>query len=272
MLPEPLQPTPYASVNEALAYLLEQARTILGGQFAGMYLSGSLASGGFDLGTSDIDFVVVTAEVLPDDLFRALQEMHADFDKSGSPWAGRIEGVYVPPGAFRRGSPAGTRYPQIEKGRALFLDQLESGWIYHCYILREHGVTLAGPKPRTFIDPVDPDDMRRAAAPIAELWLQQASDDPSWLDWLRNRDAPAFVVLTLCRLLYTLETGSVASKPAAARWAQGTLDPGWSGLIERSLAGQHDKAATPESDVSSTVDLVRYAVHRFHRWQNPSVS
>jgi len=74
---EPLYPTPYADVNEALRDLLARMQTILEGHFVGMYLSGSLALGDFDPRTSDIDFVVVTDAVLSDDLFSALQDMHA---------------------------------------------------------------------------------------------------------------------------------------------------------------------------------------------------
>jgi hypothetical protein len=161
------------------------------------------------------------------------------------------------------------RYPQVERGRTLALDHLEAGWIFQCYILREHGVAVAGPAPRTLIDRIDPDDMRRAAAPIAELWLEQARHDPSWLAWVRQRGNQAFVVLTLCRLLYTLEVGAVASKPAAARWAEKTLHSSWSGLIERSLAGQQDRAETPDSDLNDTVALVEYTVDSFRQWDTP---
>jgi hypothetical protein len=267
---EPLQPTPYPAVNAVLRDFLGQVQAILGEQFVGMYLSGSLALGDFDPHGSDIDFVVVTAAMLSDERITALREMHARFDAGGSPWAARVEAVYVPQAVLRHGAPPGAHYPQIEKDRPFFLDALESGWIYHCYILREHGVTLAGPAPQTLIAPVDPDAMRRAAAPIAALWLEQARTDPGWLEWLREPGSQAFVALTLCRLLYTLETGGVASKPAAARWAQRALEPRWAGLIERALAGQHDPAPPPEQDVTATVALVQYTVDRFRQWDTPA--
>jgi hypothetical protein len=77
------------------------------------------------------------------------------------------------------------------------------------------------------------------------------------------RGHQAFVVLTLCRLLYTLETGAVASKPAAASWAVGALGERWAGLIKRACAGQHDNGATPAEDVAATVALVELAVQCF---------
>ena len=48
---------------------------ILGSQFIGMYLHGSLANGGFDE-HSDIDVIVVTASDISEEAFSALQEMH----------------------------------------------------------------------------------------------------------------------------------------------------------------------------------------------------
>lgn len=174
---ESLQPTPYADVNEALHDLLAHLQAILRVHFVGMYLSGSLALGDFNPYSSDIDIVVVTDDTLSDDQFVALSDMHARFDASDSPWAAKAEAFYIPQTDLRHFSLTPTQYPQIERGRTLFRDQLESGWIYQCYILREHGVALAGPDPRTLIDPVDPHDMRRAASPIAELWLEQANND-----------------------------------------------------------------------------------------------
>src|SRR5205823_645404 len=156
-----------------------------------------------------------------------------------------VEAVYISQDALRHQAPTAEPYPQVEKGKTLALDHLESGWIFQCYTLREHGVVLAGPAPRSLIDSVDSDDLRRSAARIAELWLEQARHDPSWLAWVRQRGNQAFVVLTLCRLLYTLDSGAVTSKPAAARWAEKVLDSRWSGLIQRSLAGLQDSANTP---------------------------
>src|SRR5437870_11943178 len=110
-MPEPLQPTPHADVNEALRELLAQAQTLLGSHFVGMYLSGSLALGDFDPNTSDIDLVIVTDAPLSDDRFAALQEMHARFAAGGSSWAARLEAVYIPEPALRRGAPTGAKYP-----------------------------------------------------------------------------------------------------------------------------------------------------------------
>jgi hypothetical protein len=232
-----------------------------------MYLSGSLAVGDFDPHTSDIDLVIVTDAPLPEALFAALREMHARFAAGGSPWAERLEAVYIPEPALRSGAPTGAKYPVLERGGALALEPLEDAWSVQRHTLREHGRVVAGPEPRTLLDPVDPDDMRREGSAIAGEWLDQACADPSWLAWFRQRENQAFVVLTLCRLLYTLKTGAVASKPAAARWAQQTLGPRWAGLIERALTGQKDSAEIPEGELTVSVALIRHTVDRFRQWE-----
>jgi hypothetical protein len=267
MMREPLQPTPYADVNEALREVLVQTQTLLGPHFVGMYLSGSLALGDFDPHSSDIDLVVVTDAPLADDLVAALQGMHARFAAGSSPWAAKLEAVYIPEHVLRRGAPAGAHYPVLEKGRPLVMDHLECGWSVQCYTLREHGRAVAGPEPRTLLDAVDPNEMRRAGAAIAGKWLEQARADPSWLAWFRQREAQAFVLLTLCRLLYTLETGAVASKPGAARWARQAVGPRWAGLIERALAGQQDNTEISDREADETVALIQHTVDRFRQWE-----
>jgi hypothetical protein len=259
------------SVVSVLNDFADELRGILGDNFRGMYLTGSLALGDFDPNSSDIDFVVLTEVALSEDVVEALRDMHARFHAGDSPWARKIEAIYVTPEALRPSPMSTGLYPQVEKDRSLFLAPLESEWMFHLYTLREHGVTIVGMSEagdvRRMIEPIDPDDMRGAAAPIAEYWLGQALHDPTWLIWLRELRHQAFVVLTLCRLLYTLETGAVASKPAAAGWAEHALGPRWAPLVARSLVGQHGTGEAPERDVEDTIALLRYTVERFRRWK-----
>src|SRR5690242_11526777 len=98
---ETIHPTAYADVNAVVREFLTNLQAILGSHFRGMYLSGSLALGDFDPRSSDIDFVVVTDLELADDLVEALREMHAQFDASGSPWAAKVDAVYIPQEALR---------------------------------------------------------------------------------------------------------------------------------------------------------------------------
>ncbi len=250
-------------------WFLAQAQALLGAEFVGMYLVGSLALGDFDPATSDIDFIIVTEAELAPAVIAGLRDMHARFDQRASPWSARIEAVYADREALRTVPPGEHAYPQVETERGFFVEPLEMGWIFQCWTLREHGVVLAGPAPTDLIPPLDPDDMRRAAAPIALMWQREAREDPSWLLWLRERPSQAFVVLTLCRLLYTLERAAVASKPAAARWALQALGERWSPLIARALAGHHASGRIEPWEEQQTLALIDFTVARCRERLSP---
>ena len=107
-----------------------------------MYLSGSLALGDFDLQSSDIDFVVLTSAALPADRIAALDALHRRFDVGPSPWAGKIEAVYIPPEALQPAPPA--PYPQVEKDRPLLVEPLESGSISNATFCASMGSRWSG--------------------------------------------------------------------------------------------------------------------------------
>lgn len=255
--------TPYEDVNAALAELSAAIQRCLAAHCLGIYLSGSLALGDFDPRSSDIDLVIVTSGVLSATEIAVLRAMHDSFDCGDSPWAGKVEAIYVPYDALRRPFPDLMSYPQVEKERGFFVDHLEDGWLSQCYIVREHGSTLYGPDPKTLFAPVDADALRRTVARIAQTWQREARNDPTWMEWLRLRSNQAFVTLTLCRLLYTLATGAVASKPAAAVWAQNALPARWAELIGSALSGQYDHSRVSDSDVGEAIALIDYTVEEF---------
>jgi len=253
--------TPYPEVAMLLEELLESVQAILGDHFIGMYLDGSLTSGDFDQ-DSDIDFVVVTDIEISGSLFSALQAMHDRIATIDSWCAIQLEGSYISQRALRRYDPAHALHPNIERGRGerLKMVQHDEAWAVHRYVLRERGITLAGPAPHTLIDPVAPDDLRQAMLKTLHGWAAQILDNPAQM---KDRGYQSYTVLTLCRVLYTLEYGAVVSKPVAARWAQETLDNQWTTLIERAWTGRRNPGlkALP-GDVNGTLEFIRYALEQ----------
>lgn len=254
-------PAPYPEVNALLRELLKSVQTILGHHFVGAYLFGSLASGDFDR-DSDIDLVVVTDDEISGELFSALQAMHAQVALIDSPWATQLEVSYIPQRALRRYNPANALHPHIDRGsgQSLRMMQHDSDWVVQRYTLRERGITLAGIAPQALIDPVSPNDLRQAMLEILDGWWALMLDDPGAL---KSRGYQSYTVLSLCRLLYTLEYGAVVSKPVAAAWAEAALDERWMPLIERAITGrQHPHLSATSEDMSETLALIRYTLER----------
>lgn len=229
------RPTPFPDVNAVLQRLLAGVQAALGDRFVGLYLYGSLATGGFDPDRSDVDFVVVTEGELPEPAFHALQAMHARLASDAGRWAGRLEGAYLPRAALRRYDPADPPRPTLNEGR-FTLDRQGSDWVIQRRVLREHGVVLAGPPLRTLIDPVSFDEIRRAVQDVLRGWWAPMLYDPARL---ARRNYQAYAVLTMARARYTLEKGTLVSKTAAARWAMNELNGKWRALIEQALAWPH---------------------------------
>jgi hypothetical protein len=251
------QPTPFSDINGLLDHLLTEVRHILGAEFVGMYLYGSLSGGDFDPDSSDVDFLVVTEHVLPDEIVVALGAMHARIRASEMPWANRLEGSYIPRAAIRRYDPRNNRHPTLGADWEYGIGEHNETWVIESAIVRERGVTLAGPPPTMLIDPVSPDHLRATVRTILTgFWLRQTVGPP---EWLRPRHYQAFAILTMCRALYTLEHGTVPSKPVAARWAQETLPPPWPALISRALRWRSDH--TPD-DMAEMLSMIRYTVAR----------
>lgn len=232
-MPTP-QPTPYKDVNEILDLLLITAKEVLQDQFIGMYLYGSLSSRDFNPKSSDIDFLVVTKSALSDKIVSELETMHNRIWNTGMKWAVKLEGSYVHKDLIRRHDPDGAPCPTVNEGK-FFVDKRGSDWIIQRHIIRECGVVLEGPDPRTLIDPVSPEDIRSAIMGILHEWWFPMLDDPSWL-----RDGVSgyrsFAVITMCRVLHALEHGMIVSKPKAIHWARENLDNTWQQLINKAVA------------------------------------
>jgi hypothetical protein len=142
-------------------------------------------------------------------------------------------------------------------------------WDDHCnrgytrWILREHGITLTGPEPRSFMPPVPTDLLRAEAAASLPTLLD---DLATWVDIDTLAWGQRYAVATACRILYTLDTGEVASKRGALEWALRTVEPRWRRLLgqvrdERELGWQPDQPPRP-GEAEAARAFVAYALSR----------
>jgi len=248
------QPTPYPEVNEVLNLLLENVKKILGARFVGMYLYGSLSSGDFDLETSDIDFLVVTEGMLPEEIVAELEAMHKETWATSLKRAGELEGAYVLKELIRRHDSNGAPCPTVNEGQ-FYVAPLGSDWIIQRHVVREYGVIVEGPAPKTLIDFVSLEEIRASVLGVLHEWWFPMLDDPSWLRGHGNAYS-AFAIITMCRVLYALEHGTVTSKPKAVQWARQILQPSWLPLIDKAVAAS--RHMTQEDFVDETLDFIRF--------------
>jgi hypothetical protein len=243
--------TGFAELDELLADFVAGLQSVLGETFTGAYMTGSFALGDADI-HSDVDWLVVTEHALSDEEQKGLNVLHAQLYARDTNWAQHLEGSYAPRAELRRPGPE----------EWLFLDNgattLE--WDRHCntsvvrWTVRERPVVLAGPDPRELIDPVPADALRDEARPVLGEYAAWAHEPHAGHPSGMSRWKQPYVVLTLCRALHTLETGTVCSKREAGEWAKRTLDPEWRDLVQQALDDRPDPWARTKQD--STQALV----------------
>jgi predicted nucleotidyltransferase len=254
-------PTPDLELNAVLRELVTSVQAILGDNFIGAYLQGSFAFGGWDI-HSDVDFLVaIDHEISKTDL-AALQAMHARIYDLESNWAQHLEGSYFPKETLRRDDP--TRAPLLyldNTSRELIRSDHDNTRVVR-WVVRERGITLAGPDPHELIDPISADDLRQEVLATMRDWAEEIFANRYEID---NRWAQPFIVLSYCRMLHTLQTGRIESKPVGAQWAKKTLDSRWADLIQRAWEERPNpslkvRQQADPGDLESTLDFIRYAL------------
>jgi hypothetical protein len=253
-----VEPTAYPEVNLVLNKLYEGAKSVLGTQFVGMYLYGSLASSNFNLDTSDVDFVVVPEGELPEEQVFELESLHQRLWASRLKWAAKLEGAYVPRQLIRRHDPSAPPCPTVNEGR-FYAARLGSDWIIQRHILRECGVVVAPPSPAEMIDPVSGDEIRASVIQIMKEWWEPMLHNPAWLDG-RGPEYKVYAVVSMCRVLYTLEHKEIASKPVSARWAIQQVEEAPRQQIEDALVWKYGMKWNHTLDEALT--LIRLANER----------
>lgn len=257
---------PDRELNAVLEELVAGVRPILGSNYVGAYLQGSFAVGDWDTG-SDVDFLFVVNEDVPEALAPALQDVHVRVFATGSYWAQHLEGSYFPADWLRRLDTRGWPLLYINNGSQVLERSSHDNTMVVRWVMRERGVTLVGPEARTLLGPVPPDALRREAYGKMAGWVDEILADPQAMN---NGWYQPYAVLNFSRMLRTLVEAEVYSKPAAGAWAKETLDPRWKGLIERALAkhaGQFTRVfekADP-ADFELTLEFVRYVLAQANR-------
>lgn len=228
----PLHPLPPCvdrdpGVRTVLASVRDAIVATAGRSLTGLYLHGSLITGGFDPNVSDLDLIAVLTGDAGAALTLELEAMHERLKARHPSWSDRIEAVYVAANQLTRFREDVVRLAVISPGEPFHVVRGGRDWILTWYPAREDGVALAGPPTDAVIPAIALEEFMVALRDHvlgARAWLRPGTD----------RAEVAYAVLTVCRGLYTLRFGSRPSKARAAAWAIVTF-PTWTELIERAL-------------------------------------
>ena len=241
-----------AAVRAFLEELLASIVEALGDPVEGIVLYGSLAAGGFDPETSDLDLLVALSADVDDAALASLRRMHDRLALACPDWDDRVDVVYVSAAALATLEERDSPIIVISPGEPLHRTTADPGWLMNWHSAREAGVSLLGPSPRELI-----------AARSGADFVSAVRGHMGWmLAKAEASDAPglhAYAVVTACRALYTCTTGAQASKEAAMLWVEGR-HPEWSAPICEAREWRRRAARRPAAGapVPRSLEFVRF--------------
>ena len=211
-------PTPYADANAIIPVVLEAIQETLGPKLVGLAAFGSLVTGAYESGISDIDLVAALTDDLDEAEGERITRMHAEIVATHPVWTERIEVGYLSVATLRAFAPGGPM-GRISPGEPFHLTTAGAGWLFNLALLRERGFAIWGPDPDELVGPIPAARMRAALRELMDGWRTWLNGAPD----LHDLGAQAYMLLTMCRARALAQTGRNLGKLEAAAWAQGEL-------------------------------------------------
>jgi hypothetical protein len=218
----------------------------------GLYLCGSLATGDFDERASDVDFLAVLSRQAPYALVEDLERMHDRLAEVNPTWRDRIEAVYVTDAALEmfRAAPPGIAV--ISPGEPFHVLSAGPEWVLTWYPASCNAIALIGPPAAKVIPDISIEEFGAAIRNQMGHLPERIADNVT-------TGSLAYVVLTMCRGLYSLVQGEEASKLSAAEWAQKRF-PQWAPLIREAITWREHQWEVPQAiGTASAPEVKRFA-------------
>lgn len=250
--------TPYSAINSVLQEVAQGLEDILADNLVGLYLFGSLTYGDFDGKSSDIDLVAILNQAASEKELALLQQFHVQIGQQYPTWANRLEASYTPRDMLHNILPPEQPRPYVGEGTFYAEAGYGNEWIINLYLLYQHGIALLGPDFKTLVDPIDIVEVQKAAVrDLFREWVPKISD----LAWLDNSHYQSYIILNLCRILYTVMAGATGSKKVSAAWVKKTFSQ-WESLIQTAENWHYDIDMTRRDE---TIIFIQFVIDQVKR-------
>jgi predicted nucleotidyltransferase len=266
-------------LDEVLIDYANTCQAILGHNFVGLYLLGSLAIGDFDL-TSDVDFAIVTTDELSRGEVQLVQSAHTKLIGRDSRWVKHLEYSFFPLEKLsEKSSPYGQHGRDDSAARQLwyFLNGASTiersdhdNTLVTRWTLRYRSKAVLGPEPAAFAPEVTANELRHEIKNSMLGWEKLFTPRSPY----NNRFHQVFFVLNNCRALQDLHQGEVTSKREGVQWAKQHLDARWHALIDYCWQERQDTEISVSQPADArafqqTVAFVAYTTRLAEEYQVP---
>lgn len=248
------RPTPYPDINEILLDISTAIKDVLDKNLIGLYLFGSLTYGDFNRNSSDIDLVTIVSKLLNQNEIELIKQIHKKAGEKYEKWRDRLECSYTPIDMLESLLPS--KEPRPYYGGGIFFEKATYGneWIINNYLLYEHGIPLLGCDFKELLKPINIIEVQKAC--IRDLFQEW---EPKIVDgeWLDNSHYQAYIVMNLCRILYTVTCGATQTKKISAEWLKHKFGFPWVNLIEAAERWKYGKKMCARKE---TIEFIKFVI------------
>ena len=220
------------AVQRVLDDYIALVHETLPGLLDGMYLHGSLALGAFDPKLSDIDFISVVSRRCSAADVDSLRAIHETL-RQRYPQV-HLEGSYLQwcdLGHFEDTIPP---HPHIHDGvlhASGYHDINAVTW----WVLKHHGIAVAGPPAEQLDIQVDWDDLIARMRHNMNTYWASFTTNPRRMAWLLTDYGVQWAVLGVLRQFYTLRERAITSKIGAGIYGLEHMPWQWHRLIQEAI-------------------------------------
>ncbi|WP_459501670.1 nucleotidyltransferase domain-containing protein [Bacillus sp. C1] len=205
-------------------------------ELIGIYVYGSIALGAFHLDTSDVDFITVTREPISETKKLQITELHKKLSKSML--GRRMDGMYIPLADLGKANEEMSQYVYCAEGKSHtgHWDVNAVTW----WTLKNQGITVIGEEANElpFQTPWS-DVVETMQYNVKQYWSEKASRPYLFLieEWVES------AVVTMGRILYTLEHKTIVSKDEGLQYMIKLSAEEWMPLLQEVERIRHNKGA-----------------------------
>jgi hypothetical protein len=190
-----------------------------------------------------------------------LKNIHNNLYKYNSTWAKRFEASYTPLEMLKEKEPPIIPRPYYGE---VFYDEATYGneWLINNYLLYNYGKALYGPKfSKIFQNKIDIKDIQKACVKdFYKEWEPKINDT----EWLNNSHYQSYIILNICRILYTLKNKDVANKNISSKWIKENYKQ-WTNLITEAEEWDYNRIIKKEEETS---DFIKFALEIIKKWED----
>lgn len=239
------------NIKPVLDFITDFSIEIFQDRLIGIYLFGSLTYNDYIPGRSDLDIMVVIKGKPDEATIGKIKERYLDIAIRFPDFKDRVECSFTPQSMLQ-----GIEQPS--EGRVYFGERFYADatygneWIINNYLIREYGFTIMGPDFKTLTPDIDISQVQKAClSDLKTEWLPKIDND----SYFSNPHYQSYLVLNLCRIIYTLKQSKAGSKSEAGKWVASAF-PEFQDLIEEALAWTYGKSMERSQEVKEFMKLI----------------